>query len=159
MTNENLKNYYRQLFNKISNTDELHYLVITPPENISLKQFSFLLKKSMRDISKHYNINHSHQYIKYLSVVEVSSKITQSWKNVENLHLHSHLIIDMRVNLFNIIELDDLIKQIHQTFLKQEIRVNIYNSNDLYYLSGLREYHTKQFEILDEKFIKSNLNI
>ncbi|MEI6348164.1 MAG: hypothetical protein WCP69_09485 [Bacteroidota bacterium] len=159
MNNNEYKDEYIKQFNKIKNSDDLHYIVITPITNLkSYNQLKFIIRKSIGDYCKKQNINKSHEYIKYLCNIEVDpsiSKINQS--KISGMGYHAHLIIDKNINLFNSVIIEEFRTQIIETFMKNKIKIDLYDSADIYDENGLMKYHLKQSNILDKTFIRSNL--
>lgn len=159
-----------------------HYLSINPTNGLrSLEQFRFLIKKSMRDYSKSIGIHCSHQYLKYVSVIEVNPSITQGtdlfkgkFPKKKKIHTpcgvtevlfeplnimdemgyHTHLFLTTNQQT----HIPDLRRTWTTTFHKQGIQLNWYDtpSGDIQSLNRFVQYHTKQIKGLDKGFLVTN---
>lgn len=157
------------------------YISITPMSGLkSLEQFRFLIKKCFREISKKHNINHSKDYVKYVSVIEVNESITKGFellnkkfpvivKNNDNqvvlievndplreMGYHTHIFFETDINEKNITE-KEFLTIVKRIFLENGIEVNHYYKEIDISSPRFVNYHTKQLTYLDETFIISNL--
>lgn len=70
---------------------------------------------------------------------------------------HVHLIVEKNIDLYNQILKNEFKEQINATFAKQNVKVDIYISDEIYSKNNLKNYHLKQSNSLDKSFVFSNL--
>jgi hypothetical protein len=148
---------YKEKVNKILSSELKYYICINPVGNVkSFGQFRFLIKKCFRDISKTYKVEHSKNYMKYVSVIEVDKSITKGKKDITGLGLHTHIFLDLKsgTTTFNPTILKGVITNV---FRKGNIEIDYYEQSEIHSPERFVNYHTKQFEYLDENFILSNI--
>ena len=175
---QTIENIYLHKVNQITK-HPFHYLSINPTSGLkSLNQFRFLIKKSMRDYSKIIGLNLSHQYLNYISVIEVNPSITQGNElfngkfpkkrttmslfgmtevlfeptdSIDEMGYHTHLF--MNINQQTHIQ---KIREVWRfNFKKQGIELDWYDtpSHEIQSINRFIRYHTKQIKDFDHSFL------
>lgn len=148
---------YKEKVNKILSSELKYYICINPLENMkSFEQFRFLIKKCFRDISKTYKVEQSKNYMKYVSVIEIDKSITKGKKDIKGLGLHTHIFLDLKslTTTYNPSIFRGIIKDV---FRKEKIEIDYYEQSEIHTPERFINYHTKQFDYLDESFIITNI--
>ncbi len=70
---------------------------------------------------------------------------------------HAHVIIDKHINLDNYAIIQEFRLQFIETFRKNKIEIDWFDSPEIFDKNGLMNYHLKQSEVLDRTFIRTNL--
>ena len=145
------KSNYLEIINKmIKNGNNLLYITIKPTD-VSLNELRYLVRKSIRDMGKSFNI----PYPRYLSVIEISSDISKGRKYIKELGLHSHMFLD--TSLFDLKNYEMIERIIHTTFEKGKVGGDIKIIEELYDINRLKGYHLKQSQYLSSGFIDTNI--
>jgi hypothetical protein len=167
---------YRKRLELITKKD-FNYIAVTPTNSLkSLPEFKFLIKKSMRDYSKKINRSRSHNYIQFVSLIEVNSTISKGYnlingkfpkrktvvtdlgkvevlyepKNpIDELGYHTHIFIEKVENEY------ELKRTWIDTFSHNGITLDWYSttSHEIKSKHQFINYHTKQLGLLDKTFI------
>jgi len=177
--------FYNDRVNRITRNEFL-YVAVTPETGLkSLAQFKYLIKKSMRDFSKLNDVTHSHQYLEYVSLIEVNSSITKGY-NLLNGKFPKRKIFDTTLGKAEVLyeprnPIDEMgyhthiflgkthsCKDVSRKALKQVwiknfdnngIRIDWYETSSEKVASVKRfvGYHTKQLNKLDNSFVITNV--
>ena len=180
------KNLYQNTVTKITKR-KFHYISVTPTEGLkSLKEFKFLIKKSMRDFSKVIGIKKSKNYLDYLSVIEINSTITkgeklfndkfpkmkfesmpwgESWMPYEpnsvmdEMGYHTHIFVSLPTD--GVLYSNSLRSVWTDTFNESGITINWFESSStqIQTLPKFIHYHTKQLDQLDDSFLLTNVKL
>lgn len=161
--NYQLQTLFFKKFKVIENSPTLYYYTIKLNNSSNLKQFRFVIKKSLRDIRNEYYL--TDKQFKYLGVFETREQLGYSnylfEEEIKDLGLHIHLFVSPPKWVPYESIRYSLVKNIGQYIMKNQNKISLLIGNEkteYFDIKSFSKYHSKQFWDRNKDFIISNIN-